>query len=403
MQSQKALQEDAELGDPEFIMARIECQGSRLQFQQKGGCPEESDLQKDLPLQAIAGIVSPGRSDLALAIFLMSESQNKLRTEPRPNCFLCDLPGKPLYTGRPSALFDTPGQWSFSKCSRTECGLIWINPCPIESDLHIAYQNYFTHGGPATGASARLRGLLYSLYRAANFPIWVITGVAREKARRQQMLLEHSRPGRLLDVGCGDGTFLNLMRSKGWEVDGVDFDPKAIQTAKQKYNLTLRHGDLISAALPAESFDAVTMSHVVEHLADPIGLLVEIRRVLKVGGRLVVTTPNTDGIGHRKFGPDWFGIDAPRHLHLFCRGALSELIRRAGLETVWLGSTSANADVFIGASYTINENNRHRMGHQPAPSMLRTLKAAWWQLREHFAMKQQPDCGEELVAICTRK
>jgi SAM-dependent methyltransferase len=336
---------------------------------------------------------------------LMTEVQNEIRTEPRPNCFLCGMPGKALYTDLPSALFETKGRWNFSQCSRPECGLIWLNPAPLPSDLHVAYEDYFTHSGTnaGTGSSFKLRDLLYCAYRIVNYPLWLLTGVGIEKARRRLMFLDGIAPGRILDVGCGDGTFLNLMRNRGWTVDGIDFDPKAIQSAKQKYGLNLRQGDLKAENLPSDTFDAVTMSHVVEHLPDPIAMLVEIRRILKTGGRLVMTTPNTAGIGHQKFGPSWFGIDAPRHLQLFTRNALTEVAKRAGFEILSAGSTSANADIFIGASYTIRENNQHRMGHQPTPSVLRTLKAAWWQIREHQRLSRDRQCGEELVVVCQKR
>lgn len=332
----------------------------------------------------------------------MNASTSEIRTQPHPNCILCGLPGRPLYADLPSALFETAGRWHFSQCPRSECGLIWINPCPIENDLHLAYERYFTHEEASDGDTGGLRNILYSIYLAANCPIWWATGVAREKARRKQMFLEETPPGKLLDVGCGDGTFLHLMRSKGWDVDGIDFDPKAVETAKRKFGLALRHGDLRAASLPADTFDAVTMSHVIEHLPQPVEMLAEIKRILKPGGRLIMTTPNTAGIGHIKFGSAWFGIDAPRHLHLFNKRSLSEAARRASLEVHWAGSTSASADVFIGASYTIMENKQHRMGHQPTPSVLRTFKAAGWQLREHFTLKRDPDCGEELVLICQK-
>src|SRR5262245_2135725 len=113
----------------------------------------------------------------------MSTSQNEIRTEPRPNCFLCGSTGKPLYQDLPSALFETPGRWSFSQCPQSECGLVWINPTPIEADLYRAYENYFTHGRNDEGQrpGINLRDVLYGVYRAANFPGWVIFGIAHEK------------------------------------------------------------------------------------------------------------------------------------------------------------------------------------------------------------------------------
>ncbi|MSU59248.1 MAG: class I SAM-dependent methyltransferase [Pedosphaera sp.] len=335
----------------------------------------------------------------------MSASHNEIRTEPRPNCFLCGSAGKSLYQDLPSALFETPGRWSFSQCPRSECGLVWINPTPVEADLYRAYENYFTHGGDNAGkrSGTSWRAVLYAGYRAMNHPGWVIAGIAREKARRARMFLDDFKPGKLLDVGCGDGKFLSEMQALGWAVDGIDFDAKAVQSAKQKYGLSLRHGDLRSAGLPSANFDTVTMSHVIEHVTDPVGLLTEIKRVLSAGGQLVITTPNIESLGHRKFGSCWFGIDAPRHLNLFSAKSLSDVALRAGFEIVNVGSTAASADVFIGASYTMQEKQGHRMGHQPTPSVLRTFKAVWWQYREHFAVRRDPVCGEELMAQCGKK
>jgi SAM-dependent methyltransferase len=329
-------------------------------------------------------------------------SLNEIRTEPRPNCLVCGSPGNLLYQDLPSALFETPGRWNYSRCPQSDCGLVWINPTPIETDLHRAYESYFTHAGNDQGiAGGNVRETLYALYRVANSPGWWISGIAREKKRRAQMFLDGMMPGRLLDIGCGDGKFLSEMQARGWAVDGIDFDAKGIQAAKGKYGLSLRHGDLRQAELPANSFDAVTMSHVIEHLNDPVGMLAAIHRVLKPGGRMVITTPNIESIGHKKFGAYWFGLDAPRHLNLFTANALMRVTKRAGFEKVESSSTSASADVFVGASFTLQEKQGHRMGHQPTPNVLRTVKAAYWQYREHFALRNNPQCGEELVVLAT--
>lgn len=334
----------------------------------------------------------------------MSVPTIQLQTEPRPNCILCGKSGEPLYRDVPSALFETPGRWSFSKCEQPDCGLVWINPTPRETDLHRAYENYFTHGGPADAqaTSWSLRDALYAAYRWANYPGWLVSGITGVKEQRAQMFLQQTTPGHLLDVGCGDGKFLSEMKARGWQVDGIDFDPQAIKTAKAKYGLSLRHGELSKAGLPSDKFDAITMSHVVEHVPDPIALLREIKRVLKPTGRLIMTTPNSASIGHRKFGPDWFGVDAPRHLNLFCSRALVKASRAAGFNEIHTTTTAASADIFFGASFTLRDCRGHRMGHQPTPNFLRTLKAAWWQYREYFALNANPDCGEELVCICLK-
>jgi 2-polyprenyl-3-methyl-5-hydroxy-6-metoxy-1,4-benzoquinol methylase len=189
------------------------------------------------------------------------------------------------------------------------------------------------------------------------------------------------------------------MHQADWSVDGVDFDAKAIATASSKYGLNLRHGDLASAHFPDGTFDAVTLSHVIEHVPDPVALLGEVRRVLKPGGRMVVTTPNCESYGHREFKEHWFGLDAPRHLHIFSPQTLSEAGRRAGFRVLKAASTAASADIFFGASYSIRNAPGHQTSHEPPPNLLRVLRAAGWQYREHFALRHDPCCGEEALLI----
>ena len=117
---------------------------------------------------------------------------------------------------------------------------------------------------------------------------------------------------------------------------------------------------------------------------------------------MTLTTPNPSSLGHRQFGSYWFGLDAPRHLHLFPVRTLSELARRAGFKVLEARSSAANADIFIGASISIETAPNHRTLHLPPPSLSRTLRAIRWQYREHFALKSRPDCGEEGVLICVK-
>jgi SAM-dependent methyltransferase len=186
-------------------------------------------------------------------------------------------------------------------------------------------------------------------------------------------------------------------------VDGIDFDAKAIESAKFKYGLTLRHGELQAARFPEGRFDAVTLSHVIEHVPDPVALLSEVRRILKPGGHLVLTTPNSRSLGHQTLRAYWFGLDQPRHLQVFSLSALRELGRRANLEVTEVFSTAARADIFIGASLAIRDAPDHRSQHVPPPNFGRALKAALSQYREHLLLPSKPDCGEEAVLICAKR
>jgi 2-polyprenyl-3-methyl-5-hydroxy-6-metoxy-1,4-benzoquinol methylase len=217
------------------------------------------------------------------------------------------------------------------------------------------------------------------------------------------MLLGESNGGRLLDVGCGDGEFLNRMRNEGWSVDGVDFDRQAIENANRKYGMKLQCGSITTPGFAEASFDAITLYHVIEHVPDPLEVFFECHRLLKPGGCLVMATPNAESLGHRTFGNCWRGLEPPRHLQLFSPRTLAECARRARLEVVRAYSTAANADVIAGASLSIQENPAHRSSLRPAPSLGRTLKAMVFQYREHLLLKRQPGAGEEAVLDCRKK
>ncbi len=239
----------------------------------------------------------------------MSDAKREIRTIRRPACFLCGSEGKVRYTNLVDRLFNAPGTWVLKECCGPACGLLWLDPTPLSEDLPLAYQKYFTHEpGKRASQSGRIRGLLYQGYQVASTVPATLTGLQKAKNHLRQMFLTDLKPGRLLDVGCGDGVFLDRMRKEGWAVDGVDFDEHAIENAKLKYGLKLWHGDLHSAHFQADSFDAITLSHVIEHVTNPGELMVELKRILKPGGRVVLTTPNSAGLGHRKFQSYWWGL-----------------------------------------------------------------------------------------------
>lgn len=147
--------------------------------------------------------------------------------------------------------------------------------------------------------------------------------------------LRHLPPGagRVLDIGCGDGAFLEWARAAGWEGIGVDPDPGAVASARSR-GLDVRLGDARVLVDERASFDAVTLSHVLEHVHDPEALLKQIRELLKPGGLLWLDTPNVASTGHRLFGRSWRGLEPPRHLVLFTPSSLRQILAAARLTLV---------------------------------------------------------------------
>lgn len=209
------------------------------------------------------------------------------------------------------------------RCRR--CGLVYLNPRPADAEAGRVYPD----GYHAFGFDEAGYGLIYRLRR-------------RLEARR---LLGWCRglpaDARVLDVGCGDGFHLRLLRDFGrpaWSLQGVDTDPRAVAAAG-RHGLAVRLGRVEDLPLPAGSFHLVLLVMTVEHLADPVGVLTAVRRLLAPGGRVGVVTDNVGSPDFSLFGGrHWGGYHFPRHLSLFDRRTLAELAAAAGLAVERIGT-----------------------------------------------------------------
>lgn len=236
-----------------------------------------------------------------------------------------------------------PGTWSLRRCAA--CGSAFLAPRPMPQTLLLAYTSYYTHGSGRSVPQGWLRTLRTALangYRNWRHgsrlrPAWAMGVVLAYAmpANREAMDFEGRQlpkvwPGaRLLDVGCGSGAFLDHARSIGWQVMGVDFDPQAVSNARVR-GLDVRAGGIEAVEDQVGSFDVVTISHVIEHVPDPAQLLKAAFRLLKKDGMLWLETPNIDAFGHARFGPYWRGLEVPRHLVVFSRTGLFDLMHKAG-------------------------------------------------------------------------
>jgi 2-polyprenyl-3-methyl-5-hydroxy-6-metoxy-1,4-benzoquinol methylase len=124
--------------------------------------------------------------------------------------------------------------------------------------------------------------------------------------------------GKILDIGCGQGGFLNTMKKNGWETYGVELSKEACEFARQNYGLeNIKNEDLLSIDFPDNYFDVVTLWHVLEHLREPLYTLKKIYKILKKDGILIIESPNFQSIQSRVFKEKWFNLDLPRHLFQF--------------------------------------------------------------------------------------
>lgn len=136
--------------------------------------------------------------------------------------------------------------------------------------------------------------------------------------------------GRLLDFGCGGGSFLRRMADCGWTVTGLDNSTGAVRTVRDELGLNVISGTLPHPELQPGTFDVVTMWHSLEHVHEPLTVLRDAYDLLVPGGKLIVATPKSDSWPAKWFGPKWFGLDVPRHLTHFTSRTLAEMIVTAG-------------------------------------------------------------------------
>jgi len=326
-----------------------------------------------------------------------------------------------LFQGLQDWLGGAPGSWAFHRC--LGCGLLILDPRLTPGAIGSAYDEYQHHlaapvaepspdGG--TGVRAGWGDIVARAYRrwAYGYPDglgWWLRLLALlavpypEGAEAVGFSVLYLRPvpgGELLDVGCGGGAQLVQMRRLGWRGTGVDPDARAVEMATRVHGLDVRRGTLAEQGFAAGRFDAVTLSHVIEHVHDPEGLLRECARVLKPGGRLVAVTPNAASLGRRRLGTSWIGLQPPRHLYLFDCATLARLAVRAGLRVLTMRSSVRNAEFswLLGRGVLASWPTP---GQRP-PGGWAGRRARWFQLAEWALTRLGVEAGEELVLIATR-
>jgi SAM-dependent methyltransferase len=338
-----------------------------------------------------------------------------IRAESRPLCALCGSGSRPAYTGMRDRLFDAPGEWNLVECIEPSCGLLWLDPMPLAEDLGLAYARYYTHA-----SASRKRGALPSLfadakrgylanawgYGAGATPWQRFAGLLpllypgrKTELDFSVMWLRAGDRGRLLDIGAGSGFLVEGLRFLGWQAEGLDFDPRAVQSARER-GLTFHLGGLAAQRFPDAAFDAVTMSHSLEHVHDPVAWLAEARRILRPGGRLAIATPNSRSRLHSWFGVHWFSLDPPRHLHLFNRDALSSALRKAGFGGFRVFSSIRDVNGSWRGSRNIRRAGRHDM--LAAPSRAMSVLGRLVQLYVAARALVDHEAGEELVALAEK-
>jgi 2-polyprenyl-3-methyl-5-hydroxy-6-metoxy-1,4-benzoquinol methylase len=237
---------------------------------------------------------------------------------PQDACPACGaIEMKTLLRGSDRLYRTTDASFLVVQCGK--CGLIRLCPWPTPAELRHYYPEdyWFVPEDDPSGQMAE-QYRRFVLGDHVRF-VW-------------QALRESGEQGPVLDVGCGGGLFLGMLRERGASVLGLDFALRAAYAANSIHQVPAICANLSRSPLRPESCAVVTMFHVLEHLYDPAGYLDEARRVLQPNGRLVVQVPNADCWQFFLFGEYWNGVDIPRHLLHFRESDLRALLQDCGFE-----------------------------------------------------------------------
>lgn len=225
-------------------------------------------------------------------------------SQPRPRCILC---GDDVWRTHRSGVLDylTDERFGIDRCNG--CGLMVTRPMPTDSQIDRYYP-------------PRYRGNRHGFTGALRIAL---------RARAIQACFPRTLRGRLLDVGCGDGSFALEMRRRGWEVCATEIDAPTIERLRSQ-GVDARTPQSAEQGGFDQPFDAITCWHVLEHVERPLQVAQWIKTQLKSDGVFQATVPNAGCVQARLFERQWLHLDVPRHRYHFTPATFRSVLERAG-------------------------------------------------------------------------
>ncbi|MFQ3574552.1 MAG: class I SAM-dependent methyltransferase [Thermodesulfovibrionales bacterium] len=331
-----------------------------------------------------------------------------LRTISEPNCKLCETEGEVLYTGLKDFIGTTHGDWGFNRCKR--CGLIWLDPMPDMEDLSLAYAVYPTHESDEmaylslkekirAGYLRRRYGFkggndLNPIYHYLGYLLWLMPLKRVSTDFWFKALGGMDKKGRLLDIGCGNGSLIRLMNEWGWQAEGIEPDHHAFKIASSM-GLKVVNGDFLESNFDDESYDAVISNHVLEHVYDPVGFLKKCYRIVKPNGIICIATPNASSWQHLLFKRHWMALDPPRHFYLFSPESMRLCAQMAGVQDYRISTTTRGSRFIASASLMIKHKGSYHWHDRT--EFKTSLISNLLEILEYFLLNYNKDRGVELL------
>lgn len=281
------------------------------------------------------------------------------------------------------------GRWRLLSCEICKCA--YLNPRPTSQTIGRAYQTYYTHEkvdfetSPPPDIGWLKRALANSyrnrIYKTKLRPTFGAFGSSiLQLSRKFRAIIETETAGLLgvvpnnpgisilLDVGCGSGFALNRARSIGWQIMGIEPDPKAANAAAA-IGVQIIATDILQLSLKFNgAFERILLNHVIEHVHDPIAVLRRCKELLTPEGELWLETPNVESTGHALFGIDWRGLEPPRHLVIFSLQSIQLALEKAEFRSVTLLKPRDGLDYMSEQSTYIRQKRFEKSGKNFLPT-----------------------------------
>lgn len=203
-------------------------------------------------------------------------------------------------------------KFNIQKCD--DCSFLFTNPRPDATHIGTYYesQDYISHHDEATDLMSRV----YTAVR--NYTI----------SQKIKLINKHqSTPGKLLDIGCGTGIFMQAAQNASWKVDGTEPDPGARKVAQSRVGETI-YETINAPELQTKRFDIITLWHVLEHVHLLNETITWLHEHLNDNGKLIIAVPNPESDDASRYGKFWAAYDVPRHLYHFSKNVMSKLMAK---------------------------------------------------------------------------
>lgn len=213
--------------------------------------------------------------------------------------------------------FLTKEEFQIQEC--LNCGLLFTEPRPPKDKIGDYYKSeeYYSHQENKKGFIPKL----YESIKAINLK------------NKYKIAINGKSAGKLLDIGCGVGDFIHTAEEQGWQCTGVEPSQDAKAIAKKRIKAEILSSEDLEQ-IPNETFDVITMWHVLEHVDDLKWQMAQLQRLIKKGGRIVIALPNYKSYDATFYKEKWAAYDVPRHLNHFNKDTLVKIFKTNDLNLV---------------------------------------------------------------------